>query len=94
MVAVAKRTNKSVDPAPESLDEGRGRIGVNLNVWLPDELMAAFEALRKKTRRTKTAEVMVMMEEYLASKKLWPPAGSEGAPVVEGNARGRGQAGR
>ena len=43
----------------------RQRAGQNLNVWLSDELMDAFEQMLARTRRTKTAEVEVMMEEYL-----------------------------
>ena len=55
------------------VDAPRERAGANLNVWLPAELLAAFESLREKHRRTKTAEVIVMMEHYLSSAGLWPP---------------------
>lgn len=76
MLDMAKPANKpaSVPPPEQDAGEGRQRIGQNLNVWIPDELMAAWEAYRKTTRRTKTAETVLMMEEYLKARGLWPPA--------------------
>lgn len=51
----------------------RARTGQNLNIWLSDPLMDAFEQALARSRRTKTAEVEVMMEAYLAGLGLWPP---------------------
>ncbi|MDE2097208.1 MAG: hypothetical protein KGL39_08170 [Patescibacteria group bacterium] len=51
----------------------RTRAGQNLNVWLPDDIMDAFERLLGKTRRTRTAEVQLMMEQHLQANGLWPP---------------------
>lgn len=63
----------------------RVRIGQNLNVWLPDGLMAAFEFLRQRHKRTLKAECEVMMEQYceankklLESEGLWPPKSDDG----------------
>jgi hypothetical protein len=47
------------------------RTGSPLHVWLPKPLLAAFEELLKRTRRSKTVEVQVMMEEYLTKAGLW-----------------------
>jgi hypothetical protein len=66
---MAEDRNKKKQGAPP-----RTREGVNLNVWLSAELMQAFESFREKTRRTKTAEIEVMMEEYLAKNGHWPLA--------------------
>jgi hypothetical protein len=52
----------------------RARIGRNLNVWISDDLMQAFETLRAKTRRTVKAEVEVILETYLGEQGLWPPS--------------------
>ena len=67
MLGMAKAPKK---PPP---DPKRERTGINLNVWIPAELMEAFEAARKKSRRTKTAEVMEIFEEYLGKHGFWPP---------------------
>lgn len=57
------------------------RDGQNLNVWLPDNLMVAFEHLRQTHRRTIKAEVEIMMESFLSQPAnrevleavgLWP----------------------
>jgi hypothetical protein len=71
MAERAKKTkhDKQVQPRPEP---PRERLGVNLNVWLPAELMAAFEEMRSVTVRTKTAEATVMMMEYLKAHGFWP----------------------
>lgn len=53
--------------------EPRQRVGQNLNVWLPDALMDAFERQLGRSRRTRTAEVEVMMEQYLTQLGLWKP---------------------
>jgi len=60
-------------PAPSEA-KPRSRKGQNINVWLPDDLLAAFERQLGKTRRTKTAEIQIMMEQYLEQAGLWPPA--------------------
>jgi len=67
-----KKKNRPARPAKES-EPMRERMGVNLNVWLPAELMAAFEAMRSETRRTKTAEVVLIFEDYLKARGFWPP---------------------
>jgi hypothetical protein len=48
------------------------RNGAPLHVWLPAPLLAAFGELLKQTRRSKTAEVELMMEQYLERQGLWP----------------------
>jgi hypothetical protein len=50
----------------------RVRIGRNLNTWISEDLMDAFDDLRTTTRRTIKAEVEVMMEKYLGELGLWP----------------------
>ena len=74
MLLMGKSKKSDASTKPAAPDE-RVRDGRNLNVWLPQELMDAFDALRaEKTRRTKTAEVTVMFEEYLRAQGFWPPA--------------------
>lgn len=53
------------------------RKGTNLNVWLNEELMAAFNLLIGQTRRTLTAETELMMESHLRANGLWPPKPKE-----------------
>lgn len=69
-----KRVIKTAAP-PEPI--ARQRTGQNLNVWLPHDIMDAFEQMLARTRRTKTAEVLVMMEAYLKDAGLWPPKPGE-----------------
>ncbi len=49
------------------------RVGAPLHVWLPKELLAAFERMRATTRRSKTAEMQLMMEQQLRAAGFWPP---------------------
>jgi hypothetical protein len=52
----------------------RHRSGKNLNVWLRDELVDAFEDVRKESRRSKTAELELALEAYLKSLgRVVPP---------------------
>ncbi len=71
MHGMAKRRTDKVSAPP------RVRKGTNLNVWLPDDLMEAFESLRAENRRTHKAEVEVMMEDYLKRHGRWPPPENE-----------------
>lgn len=59
---------------PDKGDGGpsRRRSGVNLNVWLPQHLMEAFERLLARTRRSKTTEAEIMMEKYLKDEGELP----------------------
>lgn len=70
-----RRAPRSETPQP------RPREGTNLNVWLPDHLMEAWEFLRQLHRRTHKAEAEVMMELFLSQPEnrdalqaagLWP----------------------
>lgn len=54
-----KPSNRNVAPPK--------RVGSNLNVWLPDSIMYAFNELRRETGRSKTTETLFMMREYLAN---------------------------
>lgn len=60
-----------------SATSSRVRVGRNLNTWISEDLMNAFDELRARTRRTVKAEVEVMMEKYLAEEGLWPPSENE-----------------
>lgn len=51
------------------------RTGSPLHIWLPKPLLAAFEELRKRTRRSKTVEIQVMLEKHLTKEGLWPVGG-------------------
>lgn len=80
MLRMAKRTNKKQHaPAPPATPPAapqapaRVRDGYNFNIWLSEELGSAFERLLKITRRTKTAEVELMIEEACGRAGLWPP---------------------
>jgi hypothetical protein len=57
---------------PVSATTSRIRTGRNLNVWISEDLMDAFDDLRARTRRTVKAEIEVMMEKYLGEEGLWP----------------------
>jgi len=45
-------------------------------IRLRDEMHQQLEKLKKITRRTKTEDVHIALEEYLAKYDLWPPADS------------------
>ena len=49
------------------------RDGLPLHVWINTDLMQAFEQYCKSTRRTKTAEIEMIMEELLRKAGMWPP---------------------
>lgn len=92
MLRMAKRTNKkqqdATPPPPPPVSpqpSARVREGYNFNIWISDELGAAFEQLLKKTRRTKTAEVELMIEEACGKAGLWPspPSCSGSKPARE-----------
>ena len=51
----------------------RVRVGYSVNVWVSAEHGAAFEALLKRSRRSKTAELEVMIETVCGPAGLWPP---------------------
>jgi hypothetical protein len=68
---MAKRRNKVIKTTTP--DEPRVRAGVNLNVWLPEDVMRAFEELREEDARTKTAQVLVIFKDYLKRRGKWPP---------------------
>lgn len=77
-VMAKKRVSKPIPPPavqvpPPEEKEKRERKGYNMNVWIDAELGLAFERLLAKTRRFKTAEVELMVEEHLARNGLWPP---------------------
>lgn len=49
------------------------RIGKPINVWVSDSHRAAIDALMKRSRRTLTAEIEVLIEEAAKQAGLWPP---------------------
>lgn len=81
MVAMTVPKNKHADvsargkgkqhtppPSPK-----KPREGYNINVWVSDRLGRGFEAMLKRSRRSKTAEVEVLLEEALERLGLLPP---------------------
>jgi hypothetical protein len=56
----------------------RIRGGYSINVWVSNEHGAAFEALLSRNRRTKTAELELMIEKVCAAEGLWPPPAEGG----------------
>jgi len=51
----------------------RTRAGANLNVWLPNHLVEAFETLCAEESRTKTAQLTIILREYLRQQGRLPP---------------------
>jgi hypothetical protein len=51
-------------------------VGRNLNVWLPEPLLTAWERSvnDSRPRTDKTAAAEVAVEEFLTSRGYWPPA--------------------
>lgn len=45
----------------------------NLNVWIDEKLVDALLALAKRSKRSKTGEVELALEEYLTRLGCWPP---------------------
>ena len=68
MPHMAKRRRKAVSQSTE----GRIRAGINLNVYLPDDLMRAFLALCAEEARTKTAQLTIILRDYLRQHGRWP----------------------
>ncbi len=66
-----KRRGKA-PPAPPPAPK-RVRVGYSINVWVGAEHGAAFEELLRRTRRTKTAELELMIEKVCGEAGLWPP---------------------
>lgn len=62
-----KKTNRKPPRKPPV------RQGVPVTVWLNDQLMAMLERHRQHTRRTRTAEIEIALEEMLKTEGLWPP---------------------
>jgi hypothetical protein len=54
-------------------DAKRERVGRNINVWLNAELVDAFQASRRKFRRTNTGQLEVILEEYLKREGFLSP---------------------
>ncbi len=58
---------------PASKDAPKpSRDGIQLNIWLEVDLGLALNQRLKVTRRTKTEEVSIALEEYLAKHGNWP----------------------
>ncbi len=77
MLAMATPPHKAdSDTTPQK----RVRVGYSLNVWVSDEHGAVFEELLRRSRRTKTAEVELMIEQIAGQAGLWPPVPDEADP--------------
>ena len=74
MRGMSKQRRKKTVPTKEA---SRVRAGVNLNVWLPPEIMEAFEAMRQTTGRSKTMELLFMMRKQLKEQGFWSPEPQE-----------------
>lgn len=68
MLVMEKPPKRKANAPPKRVHKG-----TNINVWLPDELVTAFEELRKTTRMSKTTQVEVAFELLLKQAGLWPP---------------------
>lgn len=64
------RKTVAPDPEPPKPRE-REREGYNINVWVSEAHGEAFEALKRLSRRSKTAELEVMIEQAAAAAGLW-----------------------
>jgi hypothetical protein len=60
-----------------------------MSLRLPLELRDALDALRKKMRRTLTAEIILAIENHLELAGYWPPEGYSDWPPPEVKRIGR-----
>jgi hypothetical protein len=61
---------------PES---GRDRPGKNVNAWLPDPVVDAFHKLCVDEKRTKAAQLEILIVEGLSKRGRWPVSPQAGA---------------
>jgi predicted transcriptional regulator len=59
---------------PAGRKRERGEVAT-IMVEVSLDLKAAIEALSRKNRRTRTAELTIALEEYLTKHGFWPPGG-------------------
>lgn len=71
MSCVAIRKNKPVDQQPDHVSKVN-RTGKPLYVYIENDLEIALNRRLKASRRTKTEEVAIALEEYLAKHGEWP----------------------
>lgn len=72
MVGVAERKKKPVDGKKDELGPKANRVGVPLYVYIDRDLAIALARRIKTSRRTKTEEVSIALEEYLSKSGEWP----------------------
>jgi hypothetical protein len=68
-----KKTKETVKAAPAK----KNRTGVGVGLYLPGALVEALDRAieESRPRSNKTAIIEMLLEEWLAGKGLWPPAG-------------------
>lgn len=64
-------------PLPKCDYNSDPRAGVNLNVWLPKELMEVFESLRRKDLRSKKDQVIIILRDYFSRRGVRLPPGQQ-----------------
>jgi hypothetical protein len=69
---------RKVGRPPKPHEDRQIRQGRNYNLWIAEELSVVFEALCERERRTKTAQLELILAEWFTSKGLLPNEGEEG----------------
>lgn len=72
MIAVAKPKKKPLNGKDDELAPKANRVGVPLFVYIDRDLAIALARRLKASRRTKTEEVSIALEEYLSKSGEWP----------------------
>jgi hypothetical protein len=60
-------------PRKKKAQPKRHRGGYSINVWVSAEHGATLEAMLRRSRRSKTAELELLIEKVGAAEGLWPP---------------------
>lgn len=67
-----KHVEKVITPSENSSVDKVHRAGKPLYLYIPADLEVALRSRLKTSRRTKTEEVTIALEEYLAKHGEWP----------------------